>query len=189
MIARNLIIFHTALLQTFGQAALASDLDLAADSPTVSVETRASGRNFIRLPALRYTVRVGTECADRGKPARLSLNVADTRVVLDEGRIVSGAVFDVPLLIPSSQIAPIAVEGFCLAESAGPVDGKESLTVPSVLSIQGSLLCSGENGEKIVYASTALNVTLECARSNAEAAGSDASVTLRQVPVQKLHSP
>jgi hypothetical protein len=143
-----------------GQAAGADDLALTPDRPAVSVETRVDGRNFIRLPGLQYTVRVESDCDITRKPARLSLNVADTRVVLDEAEI-DGAI-DIPVAIPSGQIGPIAVEGFCLTGDDESASGKETMLVPSVLSLQASLLCTGESGNKIVYASTTLDVRLEC---------------------------
>ena len=189
MITRNGLIFNTALLLAIGQAASAGDLDLAADRPTVPVETRADGRNFIRLPALQYTVRVGVACAEGSKPKRLSLNVADTRVLLDEDEVAADTTFDVPLLIPASQIGPIAVEGFCVAESTGLGDTIETMTVPSVLSIQASLLCTGDSGDEMDYASTALDVTLECARPRQGPSGSAASITSREMLVEKFHSP
>lgn len=189
MIARTCLIFHAVLLLAIGQAAFAGDLDLAADKPTIPVETRSDGRNFIRLPELQYTVHVGAVCTEGKKPVRLSLNAADTRVLLNEDQIVVGTTFDVPMRVPSSQIGPIAVEGFCLAEPAGLTDVKETMIVPSVLSVQASLLCTGESGDEIDYASTALDVTLECARPQVDASDDDASVTSRQVPIEKFHSP
>jgi len=164
MIARTCLICHTVLLLAIGQPAHAGDLILSADRPTVSVETRSDGRNFIRLPALRFMVRIRTACSDARKPARVTLSVADTRVVLNEDEVVTSAEIDVPVLVPSSQIGPVAVEGFCLTDDAGGTGGEERMTVPSVLSIQASLLCTGDSGDEIDYASTALNVMLECTR-------------------------
>jgi hypothetical protein len=189
MITRTCLIFLAVLFLATGQTAVAGDLSLSADRPTVPVQTRSDGRNFIRLPALQYTVRVGAVCDQGRKPARLSLNVADTRVLLNAAQIVAGTTFDVPLLVPSSQIGPIAVEGFCLAESPGLADDKEIMTVPSVLSIQASLLCESETGDEIDYASTALDVTLECARPQEDESNGGASITSRQVPTEKFHSP
>ena len=187
MITRNCLTFHTVLLLAIGQVASAGDLHLAADKPTVTVETRSDGRNFIHLPALQYTIRIEAACAEERKPARLSLNVADTRVLLSEDRIVSGTAFDVPLLIPSSQIGPIAVEGFCLADAGEFDSARETMTVPSVLSIQAALLCTGDSGDEMDYASTALDVILECARPQDDSTGTDASVTARQMPVKKVN--
>ena len=187
MIARTCSTFHLVLLLALGQAAFAADLDLAADRPTVPVETRSDGRNFIRLPTLQYAIRIGAVCTAGKTPARLSLNVADTRVLLNEEQIVTGASFEVPLLVPSSQIGPIAIKGFCLADPGESGDVVETMTVPSVLSVQASLLCTGETGDEIDYASTALDVMLECARPQDGAADDDASVTSRQVPVEKFN--
>jgi len=160
MIARTRSIILPFLLLAIGQVADANDLKLTPNRPAVSVETRADGRNFIRLPGLQYTIRVESGCDNMRVPARLSLNVADTRVVLDEEEIA--AAINVPIAIPSSQIGPIAVEEFCFTGDDESASSEETMLVPSVLSLQASLLCTGESGDEIVYASTALNVRLEC---------------------------
>lgn len=173
------------MLAFTGQVTLAGELELGADRPSVPVETRAEGRNFIRLPNLQYTIRVQPICNADRSPSRLSLSVADTRIVLNEAALTAEAGLDIPLQIPSSQIAPVAVEGFCLADISGPTDGAETMVVPSVLSIQASLLCTGESGNEMIYASTALDVMLDCLRPQDTGKAGDASITSRQVPVEK----
>jgi len=64
--------------------------------------------------------------------------------------------------IPASQIAPLSVEGFCLTSESGGQQESERVTVRGILSAQASLLCSGDEDQRLMYASRSLDVTLNC---------------------------
>src|SRR5690606_2956911 len=78
------------------------------------------------------------------------------------------------LTVPARQLAPIAVDDFCVAGHDDPAangpaglppageDPRQRLTVPAVVSAQASLVCGGESGTDISYVTQPLAVTLAC---------------------------
>ena len=127
-------------------------------TPDINVEIRAHDRYKIKLPGLQYAFRIEASCASGLMPDSMLLSVADTRKRISASDIQS----DIMINIPAGQIAPLTVEGFCLASSDSDQHKNDRVTVRGVLSAQASLLCSGENGQQITYASQALDVTLTC---------------------------
>ncbi len=149
--------------------ALAKDfLSIAAKAPAVNLAPRDPGRNFVRLPTLEYQFEVHTQCSDSRSPESLSLNVADTRKSLQADKIVSNGPTEISLRIPASQIAPLVVEGFCVAPVEEGGDGiseaPTKITIPAALSAQASLLCAGDEDKAMTYVSRTLDVSLVCDR-------------------------
>jgi len=140
--------------------ASAGELRLSASTPEVNVSTRPAGRNFMRLPSLRYEFVVESRCPEGLSPETLSLSIADTRVTKNQEDIQSTAT-SLSVNVPASQIGPVAVEQFCTAESIEQ-EGRLSLRLPSVLSAQSSLLCVGDKGNDMTYASASLDIVLQC---------------------------
>ena len=93
-------------------------------------------------------------------PETLSLSIADTRVTKNQEDIQSTAT-SLSVNVPASQIGPVAVEQFCTAESIEQ-EGRLSLRLSSVLSAQSSLLCVGDKGNDMTYASASLDIVLQC---------------------------
>ena len=60
--------------------------------------------------------------------------------------------------MPARQVAPLPVNGFCLADGKGT---KEVL-VSDVVTVNLSLRCANDEGASIPYASQALAVALSC---------------------------
>ena len=140
--------------------ASAGELRLSASTPEVNVSTRPAGRNFMRLPSLRYEFVVESRCPEGLSPETLSLSIADTRVTKNQEDIQSTAT-SLSVNVPASQIGPVAVEQFCTAESIEQ-EGRLSLRLSSVLSAQSSLLCVGDKGNDMTYASASLDIVLQC---------------------------
>jgi len=140
--------------------ASAGELRLSASTPEVNVSTRPAGRNFMRLPSLRYEFVVESRCPEGLSPETLSLSIADTRVTKNQEDIASTAT-SLSVNVPASQIGPVAVEQFCTAESIEQ-EGRLSLRLSSVLSAQSSLLCVGDKGNDMTYASASLDIVLQC---------------------------
>ena len=139
-----------------------STLALAADTPSVSVGERSSGRNFLELPEVEFSFRIDAQCAADLQPFSLLVSVADTRKTFDANAIVAGDANEFSLLIPASQIAPVTINDFCAAEAAAERRDDARVNIPAALSAQASLRCSSESGEQTVYASTPLDVELVC---------------------------
>ena len=152
-------------------------LRVYADTPVISVEKREAGTNFMRLPSLTYELAIGKRCRGGLEPAILSLSVADTRRSFDADTMSDTADLAVRFAVPAAQIGPIAVEDFCV-KSEMPADENENrthdletMTVPAVLSLQASLLCTSESESQMTYASASLDVELECRNPDSEDAG------------------
>jgi hypothetical protein len=143
-------------------------LFITPTTPDINVEIRAHDRYRIKLPGLQYAFRVEASCASGLMPDSMLLSVADTRKRVSASDIQSGSESDIMINIPAGQIAPLTVEGFCLASSDSDQHQNDRVTVQGVLSAQASLLCSGENGQQITYASQALDVTLTCEAQRTE---------------------
>ncbi len=150
-----------------------NSLSMHADTPEVSVESRATKRSFLRLPTLQYAFRFDAVCSANLKPVSLLLSVADTRKTLDANEIEANATTAVSLSIPASQIAPVAIQGFCEQVDSREDGGgqrrqrNEYMTIPAALSAQASLRCASESGEQTVYVSWPLDVKLICRRQPA----------------------
>lgn len=153
------------------ESAVANDfLSVAANAPVVNIAPRNPGRNFLRLPTLEYDFEIHTACAENRSPEILSLNVADTRKSLQADKIVNDGPTKISLRIPGNQIAPLAVEDFCIV--AVPDDGDVTIesrsrtarriTIPAALSAQASLLCASDDEKAMTYVSRTLDVSLVC---------------------------
>ena len=140
--------------------ASAGELSLSASTPNVSVSILPTGRNFMRLPTLRYEFAVESLCPKGLSPETLSLSIADTRVTKVQEDLASAAT-SLSVDVPASQIGPVAVEQFCTVESIEQEDG-QSLRLSSVLSAQSSLLCVGDASNDMTYTSVSLDVLLQC---------------------------
>ncbi|MGI9204121.1 MAG: hypothetical protein ACR2Q3_08930 [Woeseiaceae bacterium] len=159
-----------SLLLCFGSATAQNQADgelhIQADTPIVNIEKRDGGRNFLQLPSLTYELEIAKKCGGDLRPAVLSLAVADTRRSFQADDISADDNLPIRFAVPAAQIGPIPVESFCAnAESSEGEDrpnAPESMTVPAVLSLQASLLCTSEIESRMTYASTSLDVTLEC---------------------------
>ena len=141
-------------------AAGAGELSVGADTPTVIVSTRPASENFITLPALQYQFRVVATCDGGSSADAFSLSIADTRISIAREHLSerSNALL---VTIPADQIPPVRVEGFCKTgtDEAGKT---ETIQIPSVLSAQSSLLCVSDTGSDMTYASTSLDILVNC---------------------------
>ena len=151
----------------YTSSGLASEINITAMIPDVTIETRARGRKFVRLPTLEYAFVIDAQCRADLLPSSLTLSIADTRVTIPAEDIPRDAPVAVTINIPADQIGPVAVEDFCVgdesrAEMSEP--SQETISIPSVLSVQASLLCTSESGSEMTYASQPVNITLACAQ-------------------------
>lgn len=151
------------------QTVSSEELILSADRPVIAVQTRRAGRNFMQLPAVDFQFDVRPVCRAGMLPKSLSLNIADTRVVLAEDRFDGDSPISISVRIPASQIAPIALDGFCAVQDAPQPEPSQLLNIAGVLSVQASLRCESIDASSVVYAARALDVALHCGTGNASA--------------------
>jgi len=151
------------------QTVSSEELILSADRPVIAVQTRRAGRNFMQLPAVDFQFDVRPVCRAGMLPKSLSLNIADTRGVLAEDRFDGDSPISISVRIPASQIAPIALDGFCAVQDAPQPEPSQLLNIAGVLSVQASLRCESIDASSVVYAARALDVALRCGTGNASA--------------------
>ncbi|MFT5501787.1 MAG: hypothetical protein ACI88G_001926 [Woeseiaceae bacterium] len=150
------------------EAAADNRLQLDADTPKVNIETHSAEGNFLRLPGIRFAFRIDAACAETLQPVSLLLSVADTRKSLRADEISGNATTELALNIPASQIAPVAIQGFCEESGAEenpsgrPQQDPEEKTITAALSVQASLRCASETDEQTLYTSMPLDVILVC---------------------------
>jgi hypothetical protein len=147
-------------------------LSIGADAPVVPLSPRAPGRHTLRLPALEFRFAIQVRCAADRSPESLSLSVADTRKSFAADEIVANGSTEFKLRIPAGQIAPLVIEGFCVARDDGShernSDSRDRLTIPAALSAQASLLCASDGERAMTYVSRPLDVALVCEAATAD---------------------
>jgi hypothetical protein len=174
----SVLLILIALRPAAAEDAPSGRLQLTAAPPVVGVSGTAPGRQFVELPTLEYRFRVLLACGGGRTPRSLSINVADSRLALS-GAALEGEPQELVLTIPAHQLAPIAVDDFCIVEgekatpgttehalaiasAASLPESRRLLSVPAVVSAQASLVCAGEDGQDIRYVTEPLGVTLSC---------------------------
>jgi len=149
-----------------GSVPVLADNSLSIDSEivTVPVVPHAAGRNLIRLPAVEFTFRIDFNCNGDPGPGPLTLSIADTYLSLNREQITSESPNSIVLRVPADQIAPVAVADFCVQDAADtPTQARsEQKLIRDALSVQASLVCSSETGQRAMYASRSLDINLEC---------------------------
>jgi hypothetical protein len=142
---------------------------------TVSIQPQPPGRNFLRLPSIEFSFDIELVCHDDRTAGSLSLTVADTREFLGADEIASSELEGIVVLVPEKQLAPLAVDNFCVQDTtvAATRRREERIVVPDVLSAHASLLCAAEDSQTMTYVSRPLDIVLTCERpAEQEATGS-----------------
>ena len=158
-------IIRILLVAFFASAIVAADetnLVVSSSTPDVNISSRASDRFAIRLPGLQYEFQFELGCEAGYEPDSVLLSVADTRKRFAVNEMPLDSDSGISMKIPASQIAPLSIEGFCLASESGGKQRSDRVTVRGILSAQASLLCSGDEDQRLMYASRSLDVTLKC---------------------------
>ncbi len=132
-------------------------LSFEFDTPVASITPRASNRP-VQFPNLALVLRAETRCPVSDSIATVSVSIADSQLTIapdtdEQGRI------EETINVSHKQLGPIVVDNFCLAEST---ESLQFLELEGALSAHLSLRCRGENHDSISYATTALNVAIEC---------------------------
>ena len=134
--------------------------------PAVAVLTmQQGGRTLVSLPELEFQLSISPHCAASGRPESLSITIADTQKTLRGEDLQSAAPIDLSMRVSASQLAPFALQEFCVDLAS---EG-ESLVLTAALAAQVSLRCMRAETQSIVFAAQPLDIRLECKPSAAEA--------------------
>jgi len=140
---------------------LSGDTDrivVEADHAVVAIPLQAHGRNLLHLPELEFLISISAHCADGGQPDSISIAVADTRKTIRGPDLLAAAPIQTSLRIAARQIAPLALQEFCV--EGGPAE--ESRLLTSALTAQVSLRCIRGEQQSIVFDAAPLDVELSC---------------------------
>ena len=144
---------------------------ISVSTPEVVISRRATGRQPLQLPGLRYMLRLTPVCAKSFAAQALSVGIADSRGSIEREGLGDGSELpELTIEVPRQQLAPIAISNFCLDPTgsietvAGPDNRPrpESLTIPAVVSAHVSLTCSNGEAVEVAYSSHPLDVVLIC---------------------------
>lgn len=146
---------------------LTHSLVLTANTPRVEIARRSAARNYLRLPALEFDFQFTAQCAGGFSPQSMSVSIADSRKSLSAEQLANmAAAAELTITVPARQLAPIAIENFCVvpATDTGAITppAKQAITLPAAFSAQGSLLCVYEDQQEMIYTSHSLSITLVC---------------------------
>jgi hypothetical protein len=129
--------------------------------PAVAVlAIQQAGRNLVQLPELEFALRISPHCAERGERESLSITIADTRTTIRGEALQGRKIIDVSMRVSASQLAPFALQGFCI----DPAFAGESMLLGSALTAQASLRCARTGKPSIVFAAEPLDVRVDCLR-------------------------
>lgn len=134
-----------------------------AEPAVASIGLQPGGRRLIRLPELEFALHISAYCGAGRTPESISVSIADsTRTISGEdlrGEDMPDSVsLDTSVRIAARQIAPLPIQGFCIAENEAP----QSLLVTTALTAQFSLRCVKDDERTIVFRARTLDVVLNC---------------------------
>lgn len=158
-----------SLIATVSSIATASEpvhnIELTVDVPIVTVTPRQPGRITMRLPSVTFSVTVAVDCGADWQPDSVSISVADSGASLNAEQLQAGRELTFDLHIPSSQIAPLRIERYCIDDEADAANAayQNRITIPGVMSAQASLRCATESERSTTYVTKPLDIVLECA--------------------------
>ncbi|MEJ2129048.1 MAG: hypothetical protein P8X81_09390 [Woeseiaceae bacterium] len=145
-------------------------LGIEAEPAVAKIRPFAEGRRLVHLPALEYQLNLDTHCGESAFVQSVSISVNDTQITLNSDHVANVAGEPVGFTIPARQVAPVAIDGFCVEEDS---DSQQAgLLIRDTVTVHLSLRCKNETREWITYASRGLDVTLLC-----DVAEPDQSVT------------
>ena len=140
-------------------------LRVDAEPAVAKLAIQQEGRTLVNLPQLEFRLSITPHCAAGGQPESLSITIADTQKSLRGEDLQSATSIDVSMLVSANQLAPLAVQEFCVdAASVG-----ESRLLTAALAAQVSLRCARAETQSIVFAAEPLDIRVECVGSAAEA--------------------
>lgn len=136
-------------------------IQVDAETAVAVLEVQQAGRSLVRLPDIGFRLGIAAYCANGGQPESMSITIADTRRTLRTEDLKGIGTIDISMSIPARQIAPLALQEFCV----DPASEGDSVLVTSALAVQASLRCSRGEDQSIVFAAEPLDIRVDCIRS------------------------
>ncbi|MBT8098681.1 MAG: hypothetical protein KJO82_02970 [Gammaproteobacteria bacterium] len=140
-------------------------LHASADDVKARVTAIPGGHRLVRVPETEFELAINARCDKDMQVDAVSVSIADTHQRVTTEPAGSDARIETRLLVKASQIAPIAVDGFCdSGEQRNRQLDRELIN--NVLRAQISVRCKSEQAVRMRYSSVALNIELQCDRGD-----------------------
>jgi hypothetical protein len=136
-------------------------LQVDAEPAVAVLAVQQDRRSLMHLPDIGFRLGIAAYCANGGQPESLSITIADTKRTLRAEDLQGIRTIDISMRVPARQIAPIALQEFCVDRAS---EG-DSVLVTSALAVQASLRCSRGDDQSIVFAAEPLDIRVDCIRS------------------------
>lgn len=135
-------------------------LSLRAKPSSAELAPREAERHQVVLPALDATVVAGVACAAGATPVSLMVSISDSYRHFGPELLAENTTLEAAFELPSSQLAPVSLAGFCVAEEA---EGDQVLELPAIATAQASLRCQGDDAAiSMHFESLPIPVSLYC---------------------------
>lgn len=156
-----LLVITTVLAANPANSDSAGQLRITAQAAVIKLEALADVRRLVPQQALEFTLTIEPQCALDMRAESISISAADTRQSYNTSDFAEKSILETQLTIPSKQVSPIAVDGFCQISREAKLITQE-LRIEDAFSAHISLRCAGEEKHSITYAVQPLALRLQC---------------------------
>jgi hypothetical protein len=141
-------------------------IDSSAEAAEVTIDPVPQDRRLIRLPELEFAMRIDANCVGETQARSILISIADSvaahDVTAQEGRPPNEIILETTFKVPGRQIAPIAIDGFCVSGDDSNSTA-QTLLIPAAVAANISLRCTSENSQSVRYDRLPLQIQLICA--------------------------
>jgi hypothetical protein len=136
-----------------------------AEAAEVEISPAPRDRRLIRLPELEFSMRIDATCAGETQAQSISISIADSVAAHDVSAQEVGptdkVMLETTFKVPGRQIAPIAIQGFCVSGDDSDTKAR-TLQIPAAVAANISLRCTSENSQSVRYDRLPLQIQLIC---------------------------
>lgn len=140
-----------------------------AEAAEVELNPDPQDRRLISLPELEFAMRIEASCIGGTQAQSISISIADSVAAHDvsaqEGGPTDKVMLETTFKVSGRQIAPIAVEGFCVSGDASDTTAR-TLLIPAAMAANISLRCASENSQSVRYDRLPLQIQFICAAAD-----------------------
>jgi hypothetical protein len=137
-----------------------------AEAAEVEISPIPRDRRLISLPDLEFAMRIDASCVGETQAQSISISVADSVAAHDvsaqEGGPTDKVMLETTFKVSGRQIAPIAIEDFCVSGDDSDTAAR-TLLIPAAVAANISLRCTSENSQSVRYDRLPLQIQLICA--------------------------
>jgi len=156
------LVITTVLAANPAKSDSAGQMRITAQAAVIKLEALADVPRLVPQQALEFILTIQPQCAPDMRAESISISAADTRRTYLRSDFADKSILEMQLTIPSKQLSPIAVDGFCQAGHKASLTTRE-LRIEDAFSAHISLRCASEERQSIAYIVQPLALKLQCA--------------------------